>query len=160
RVIDAAQQQLQGQGVRFLFNRQVAELKVAGKEITQVILDDGTVVEEPTLFVSANGLHGSLSMLRQGRTSASDFVPPRCWQVVLRVTEKPNMDGLYHCWCFDEDYRTFRVTNYVGYCPDARTDEGYPVCAEVWSSDANAQQAIERARRELRKMKIVNGVDG
>ena len=125
------------------------------------MLDDGTVIDEPTLLVSANGLHGSLSMLRQGTApSSSDFVPPRCWQVYLRVTEKLNMDGLYHCWCFDEDYRTFRVTNYVSYCPNAETDAGYPVCAEVWSSDATPQQAIERAQRELRKMKIVNGEDG
>jgi protoporphyrinogen oxidase len=161
RVIDAAHQQLREQGVRFLFNRRVASLKIVGKEITQVILDDGSVIEEPALLVSANGLCGSLSMLRQGTAPpASDFVPPRCWQVYLRVTEKPNMDGLYYCWCFDEDYRTFRVTNYASYCPDAKNEAGYPVCVELWSSDATAEEAIERAVRELRGMKLVNGEEG
>jgi 2-polyprenyl-6-methoxyphenol hydroxylase-like FAD-dependent oxidoreductase len=161
RVIDAAHQQLQGQGVRFLFNRRVTALKVAGKDITQVVLDDGTVIEAPALLLVANGLHGSLSMLRQGNgPSVSDFVPPRCWQVYLRVTEKPNMDGLYHCWCFDEDYRTFRVTNYVNYCPDAKNNKGYPVCVELWSSDATAQEAMERAVRELREMKLVTARKG
>jgi protoporphyrinogen oxidase len=158
RVIDAAHQQLERQGVRFLFHRRVAALKVAGKHITQVLLDDGMVLEEPALLIGANGPHGALSMLREATgLSASDLVPPRCWQVYLRLAERPNMDGLYHCWCFDEAYRTFRVTNYVNYCPDAKNPEGYPVCVELWSSDATAQEAIERAMRELRQMRLVNG---
>ena len=70
------------------------------------------------------------------------------------------MDGIYHCWCFDEDYRTFRVTNYVNYCPDARNDAGYPVCVELWSSDGTAQEAIGQAVRELCEMKLVNGPEG
>jgi protoporphyrinogen oxidase len=160
-VIDAVHRQLQALGVRFQFNRRVAGLKVAGDDIAQVTLDDGAVIERPSLVISANGLHGSLSMLRQGNApSASDVVPPRCWQVYLRVRAKPNMGGLYYCWCFDPEYRTFRVTNYVNYCPDARTDDGYPMCVELWSSDSNAQQAIERATQELRKMQILNGEDG
>ena len=70
------------------------------------------------------------------------------------------MGGLYYCWCLDEAYRTFRVTNYVNYCPDAKNADGYPVCVELWSSDATAQEAIERAVRELREMKLVSGEEG
>jgi len=161
RVIDAAHQQLERQGTRFLFNRRVAALKVAGKGVTRVLLDDGMVLEEPALLLGANGLHGSLNMLREGTgPSASDFVPPRCWHVYLRLAERPNMGGLYYCWCLDEGYRTFRVTNYVNYCPDARNAEGYPVCVELWSSDATTQEAIQRAVRELGEMNLVNGEQG
>jgi protoporphyrinogen oxidase len=161
RVIDAAHQQLERQGTRFLFNRHVAALEVAGKDITRVLLDDGMALEKPALLLGANGLHGSLTMLREGTgPPASDFVPPRCWHVYLRLAERPNMGGLYYCWCLDEAYRTFRVTNYANYCPDAWNAQGYPVCVELWSSDATAQEAIQRAVRELREMKLVNGEDG
>ncbi|HWQ91519.1 MAG TPA: NAD(P)-binding protein [Clostridia bacterium] len=158
RVIDAAFQQLQDQGVRLLLNRGVASLKIDGDAVTAVTLDDGTVIENPALLIGANGLHGSLSVLRKGNApEPAGFTPPRCWQVFLRVTERPNMDGLYHFWCFDETCRTFRVTSYANYCPDAKTADGYPLCVEVWSSDAEPRQAIHRAVDELGRMNIISG---
>jgi hypothetical protein len=57
---------------------------------------------------------------------------------------RPNMGNVYHCWCFDEACRAFRVTHYSNYYPAARTAAGYPLCVELWSDDPDAAQAIDR----------------
>jgi hypothetical protein len=160
RVIDAAVHQLSTDGVRILFNRSVTSLERSGNHIISVTLDDGSTIQKPGLVVSANGLQASLALLRQpGEAPLRVPAPPRSWMVFLRINEPPQMGRLYHFWCFDEAFRTFRVTNYCGYCPDARTEAGYPLCVELWSSDEDAAQATRRAIQELRQMEVLNGAE-
>jgi protoporphyrinogen oxidase len=159
RVIDAAFQHLQQQGVRFVFNRKVSSLDLDCDMIAAARLDNGDVIDHPALLISANGLHGSLGMLINGTEPLPNIAPPRVWLVFLRTQERPGMDGLYHFWCFDEAYRTFRVTSYANYCPAARNEQGYPLCVELWSEDQDASHAIARALRELQGMNIC-GEDG
>jgi 2-polyprenyl-6-methoxyphenol hydroxylase-like FAD-dependent oxidoreductase len=155
-VIDAMVKQLLNRGVRLLFNQRVASLEISGEVITAVRMEDGSVIDDPALVISANGLQASAAMLRgpAGPPVAAP-APPRCWMVFFRAAERPAMDRLYHFWCFDEAYQTFRVTNYSNYCPDARTDAGYPFCLELWSEDKDPAQAIAHATRELRQMEIL-----
>jgi 2-polyprenyl-6-methoxyphenol hydroxylase-like FAD-dependent oxidoreductase len=155
-VIDAILKQLRQAGVRCLFNRKVISLEVSRKQVSVVRLDDGSTIEQPALLISANGLKGSLGMLR----GTSAFVlpgpsPPCCWMVFLRTTARPDTGSVHYFWCFDEAYRTFRVTNYPNYCPDAKTVAGYPLCVEIWSEDKEPAQVIARAVRELRHMKVL-----
>jgi 2-polyprenyl-6-methoxyphenol hydroxylase-like FAD-dependent oxidoreductase len=157
-VIDRAVEQAKKLGVQFLFKRSVAALEVKDTRIASVKLDDGTTIENPSLVISANGLHASLNMLQaDGKASSPPFSPPKSWMVFLRSEEPAKMGNIYDFWCFDGKYDTFRVTNYANYCPDAGNENGFPLCVEVWSKDTDASQATERALRELREMNVLNG---
>lgn len=156
RVIDALVQQLRRRGVHCWFNRNVAKLEIVGNKVSAVKVDNGQTLANPRLLISATGLAGSLGMLR----GTAGFVlpgtsPRRSWLIFLRVSAPPEMGKLYHFWCFDEAYRTSHVTHYSAYCPEARTDDGFPLCIELWSEDRHPAQAIARAARELRHMGIL-----
>lgn len=157
RVIDAAVNQLQAQGVRLCFSRRVASLETTtDHELSAVTLDNGERIERPALLINANGLPGSFRMLAGTASQPAPPKPPRSWMVFLRSKEPPAMGGLYHFFCYDEAYRTFRVTNYSRYCPAAENEAGFPLCVELWSDDETATEAGERALGELRAMGVLN----
>lgn len=158
RVVEAALHQLKQKGVRILFNRRVAALEMAPKrELSGLRLDNGEHIRQPALLISANGLQGSLRLLDATTSPPPGLQPPRNWMVFLRTAEPPAMGGLYHFFCYDEKYCTFRVTNYSRYCPEAHNDSGFPMCVELWSDDETSAQAGERALSELRSMGVLNG---
>jgi hypothetical protein len=67
------------------------------------------------------------------------------------------MGVLYHFYCFDAGYHTFRVTNYTNYCPQARNHLGYPVCVELWPQPAvQIDDPVAVALRELRAFGVVD----
>jgi 2-polyprenyl-6-methoxyphenol hydroxylase-like FAD-dependent oxidoreductase len=156
-VIAAAVAQLRDRGVRFLFNRRVVSMSLDGTAVRAATLDNGMVIDAPALVIGANGLHASLALLRgEPGPPPTGPQPPRHWMVFFRTPVPPRMGHVYHFFCYDERYRTFRVTNYAGYCPAARTPAGYPVCVELWSEEPGATQAIARARHELLDMNVLD----
>ena len=156
-VIDAAVERLKQQGVRLLFNQRVTSLEINARAISAVRLDNGECIENPSLLLGANGLPGSLRLLSNAAPQSPLPPPPRNWMVFLRCIEPPKMGDLYHFFCYDEAYSSFRVTNYSRYCPGAHNDSGYPLCIELWSDDQTAEQASDRALNELRSMGVLNG---
>ncbi len=150
-VINAMYRQLLDQHVRFIFN---ARLTASGKEnITLIQLENGEKLEGPSLVIAANGVHSAFKLLNP---EASPSPPPQpSWLVYLRVSQKPEMGRLYHFYCLDKGYATFRLTHYYNYCPDAFDGTGYPLCIELWSDDASADNAMARARKELVQMNLL-----
>lgn len=72
--------------------------------------------------------------------------------VNLILENPPQMGELYYFYCFDPGFRTFRITNYVNYCPTAASSKGFPICIEMWMQKNDRKeldQVIDRAQSEL-----------
>jgi protoporphyrinogen oxidase len=80
------------------------------------------------------------------------------------VFNKPlAMDRLYYFYCYDENFATFRVTNYTNYCPDASNGAGFPVCLELWpskigrnASELSLSECIQLSLDELKKFGVID----
>jgi len=81
------------------------------------------------------------------------------------VFDKPlEMDRLYYFYCYDENFATFRVTNYTNYCPAASSGTEFPVCLELWpskigrnASELSLNECIELALGELKRFGVIDG---
>jgi hypothetical protein len=70
------------------------------------------------------------------------------------------MGQLYYFYNFDKSSDIFRVTNYSAYCPDASTDNRFPVCIEYWAkSDLSDQQIMDQSISDLLRMGIILSKD-
>jgi protoporphyrinogen oxidase len=80
------------------------------------------------------------------------------------VFNKPlAMDRLYYFYCYDENFATFRVTNYTNYCPDASNGAVFPVCMELWPSkigrnalELTLTECIELSLGELKRFGVID----
>ncbi len=155
-VIDALYEKLCQQGVVFHFECEVLSMDVQGGNVLSFTGSNGQSFENPSLVIAANGLQPACQLLNIDTSLLPS--PPPSWLVYLRLASLPDMQNLYHFYCLDEGYATFRVTHYYNYCPDAYQD-GYPLCIELWSQDSDKQGAIARALFELRQMGILHSDD-
>ena len=68
--------------------------------------------------------------------------------VYLLIKEKPNMGDLYYYYSFQKGMKTYRVTNYASYCPDAirKNDTKYPnswpLCIELHYKEKEINESL------------------
>jgi hypothetical protein len=68
----------------------------------------------------------------------------------------PKMGELYYFYNFDASSEIFRVTNFTAYCPDASSNNRFPICVEYWSKDVLTEDKIEsNTLNDLIKMKVI-----
>jgi protoporphyrinogen oxidase len=72
------------------------------------------------------------------------------------------MERLYYFYCYDEEFASFRVTNYTNYCPDAAKKDWFPIGIELWPSkigikaaDIDEDECIRLAVDELKRFGII-----
>ena len=92
--------------------------------------------------------------------------PPRKQQnVYLLLKNPPNMGDLYYFFCLENNFKTFRVTNYFNYCPNAlrpnnsQYANSYPICVELHLSkteEIKHGELLEQAIAELLQFGVVN----
>lgn len=161
-VLEKFKEDLEKLGVVFLTSSQITEMmihenRVEGistkspsgnvnlKDIEQVYWTAGL----PALALS---LKLDLSSMKNDRREPASYVN-------LLFNKNPDMDLLYYFYCFDPGFRTFRVTNYTNYCPNASENRGYPVCVELWPEKGDTTDekgVIARAVSELTSFGIIN----
>jgi protoporphyrinogen oxidase len=163
RVLEKLRSLLELQGVRFLTSTTVSNLEVENnlaKSITVKGKAGNTeVIAVKELFWTA----GLPSLANALKIDMSDIVYDRkhteSIYINLLFDKRPLMDRLYYFYCFDKGYRTFRVTNYSNYCPDATGSGGYPVCVEFWAQpdDSKADEDIvSQAKAELKSFGVID----
>lgn len=159
RVVAALESQLRAMGVEFRLEASVLGMTCNAGRVQNLTLCDQagerTIEALHQLYWSA-GWH-PLARLLGLDAAFSSAAFPAAWYVHLRVKTPPDMGELYHFYVFEPGLRTFRVTNYVNYCPQAVTADGYPLCVEYWPDKdaARAGDPIALAMSELRRMGVV-----
>lgn len=156
----ALQHELIKMGVKFHLKSRVNRLGIAGDRVSHIHLTDGDQndhsIECDQLYWAA----GLTSLAKFLGVSLQGFMPekrPPTYFVYFKFGRKPMMDGLYYFYCFDRSFRSFRVTNYSGYCPQA-ANEGFPICVEFWSRESDSlsdADILSLARRELESFGVV-----
>lgn len=155
RVVLRLQQHLLRHGCQFFFNTRVKEVHFDEGVAAELVCDVGETnlqlfeCRQSQIFWGAGPAQLKAAMFHDSRASNNRAaesplkeslrvqVVADCW------IRRPNLiNPLYYFYCFDESYRTFRVTNYSAYCPGASTDEWDQVCVELWLSD---QADLDRA---------------
>lgn len=68
------------------------------------------------------------------------------------------MGEAYYFYCYDPGYKTFRVTNYASYCPDAEGAHSFPISVELhFDADEipDGDGAARLAVRELLQFGVI-----
>jgi protoporphyrinogen oxidase len=162
RVINRLQEILEGQNTKFLTSSKIVSLELEANKIRSVKIDSAEhgQMEVPIdrLYWTA-GLPSLATLLeidmgdRQSDRSNKDI-----YYVNFLFETKPEMGELYYFYCFDRGFRTFRVTNFANYCPQAVRHGGNPLCVEMWlqSGDpTNLENILEMTRSELVRFGVV-----
>jgi protoporphyrinogen oxidase len=163
RVLEKLKSLLESQGVRFLTSSTVSNLEVKNNLAKSITVNDKAgnteVITVKELFWTA----GLPSLANALKIDMSDMVYDRKNTESIYVNflfdKMPLMDKLYYFYCFDKGYRTFRVTNYTSYCPDAAGERGYPVCVEFWArvDDSKADEdTVSMAKAELKSFGVID----
>jgi protoporphyrinogen oxidase len=163
RVLEKLKSLLESQGVRILTSSTVGNLEVENhfaKSITVKGKAGNTeVITVKELFWTA----GLPSLANALKIDMGDMLYDRKHTESIYVNflfdKMPMMNKLYYFYCFDKGYRTFRVTNYTNYCPDAAGERGYPVCVEFWlqADDSKVDEDIvSLAKGELKSFGVID----
>lgn len=154
---------LEKDNVSFLTSRTIGELKTENNKITSVSIKDkdGNTSQIPIkeLYWTAGlpplaaALGIDVSDLKNDRKKTEAVY------VNLLFDKAPVMDKLYYFYCFDKGYRTFRVTNYSNYCPEASAGRGFPLCVEMWMESSDPQEEediLKLAEKELKSFGVID----
>lgn len=163
KVIEKLKSTLENEGVTFITSSFVKEVEVKdGKVINASLqMSDGTLQQLPVKEIFwtaglpslAGALNISLSDLQFDRKHTEDMY------INFLFDKKPEMGRLYHFFCFDKGYRSFRVTNFSNYCPAAANGKGYPLAIEFWTKPEDPkseEELLELAKKELYDFGVIN----
>ncbi len=163
RVLEKLKSLLEAQGVRFLTLSTVSNLEVEDNFAKSVTVKDKAGNTEVFAVKELFWTAGLPSLANALKLDVSDIVYDKknteSMYVNFLFDKMPLMDKLYYFYCFDKGYRTFRVTNYTNYCPDAAGQRGYPVCVELWAEgeDSKAEEDIvSLAKAELKSFGVID----
>jgi protoporphyrinogen oxidase len=155
RLPAALEGRLRDADVRIMTNTAVAAVEHEGAKICRVELDsDGkrlTLPHPRQIFWTAG--YPALGRLLGLQSANTKFEQNRIPAVMNLLLDRPlEVRDLYYFWCWEPALRTYRITNYVNYCPDAPRAGGFPVCLECAlrpgdATDGDALQSL--AAREL-----------
>lgn len=85
--------------------------------------------------------------------------PPITTAVINYVVRGDNSLGdLYYAYCYEDDTRTFRITNYSQYCSNAERNGGYPLSQELLlrpEDPRNPVHVLELGRNELHRLGVL-----
>jgi protoporphyrinogen oxidase len=161
-VIDKFKTQLEAQGVKFITSAGVTDLKIEDNKVTSMTV---TAKNENMVFSGIDKIYwtaGLPSIAAALKIDMSDLKYDKkkteAYYVNFLFDKSPDMDKLYYFYCFDKDYRSFRITNYSAYCPDAAGKRGYPVCAEIWALDSDPKTGegiCDLALNELKAFGVI-----
>lgn len=163
RIFEKFRELLEAEGVKFMTSSSISELKLNGDQLESVMVTGKDGVTEinniEKLYWSA-GLPPLAAALKLSMSQLTyDKQVNTAYYVNFLFDKKPEMDKLYYFYCFDKGFRSFRVTNYTNYCPEANAGRGYPLCVEVWANAGDPDQEkylIALALKELKTFGVVN----
>jgi len=163
RVLEKFKLELENEGVEFYTSTMVNDLQIENDEIVSISVSDKEGIRKigniENVYWTA-GLPSLASVLKieMGQMNY-DKQLNTAYYVNILFDKNPMMDKLYYFYCFDKDYRTFRVTNYTNYCPKANENRGFPICLELWAHQGDVtdeKDILDLALKELNSFKIIN----
>lgn len=152
---------LENYGVEFFIETHVDNVLIEHGKIKEISFQNKTFKVEKLLWSV-----GWPSLAKELNVDISDLIfekGPETFFLFLKFDRPLNMGRLYYFYCYDENFLSFRITNYANYCPDAAKNGQYPLCVEIWpgkinrsKDDISDKECLEIVLNELKKFKIIN----
>jgi hypothetical protein len=155
-LIDALVKRLEEGGGRLLTGTKLEGIATSDGRVEGLSLRRG---EETLNLKSPHQVFWTVGYPMLGRMLGFDsavkpFESRRKPAVVSLLLDQPvDLGDLYYLWNWDSDFKSYRITNYCGYCPTAPRAGGYPVGFEfVLEPNETTDSASlgELAARELK----------
>jgi len=159
-VLEKIKLDLEFKGVNFHMSTTITDIEIKENRILSINLSNNMKVENIDSLMWTVGLP-SLSNLLKIKISDLKYDKQKniAYYVNFTFNKNPEMDKLYYFYCFDEGFRTFRVTNYYNYCPDASSRGGFPICVEIWNREGDSTDLdviTSNTLNELKKFGVIN----
>lgn len=154
-VVTALMQRLEAEGVECIYGDSVNHLSYDSRSVNEVHTSGGRRIEGVAHLLWTAGLPRLAGLLN---AMPPQLRPPRREDAILVhacIPSAANMGPLYHFYCYDAGFHTFRVTNYASYCPAAMRAEGVPICMELWHLDADDAKVQLIAASELQRLGLI-----
>jgi len=163
RVIERLKSILKQEGVQFITSSVISELESENGMVNRATIknNNGTTtsftVSEIYWTAGLPSLAGALKI----DNSDLVFEKKKTEDVYVNFLfdKKPDMGNLYHFFCFDKGYRSFRVTNFSNYCPRASENRGFPLTIEFWTQPDDPKtenEILQLAKKELYDFGVIN----
>lgn len=152
---------LESEGVEFMTSTITSSFNIDKNTITSIEVKNskGIIrIDSINEVYWTAGLPPLALMLKQDLSGMRNDKRRAACYVNLLFEKKPSMDKLYYFYCFDKGFRTFRVTNYANYCPNANEGRGFPLCVEIWPEQDDSpldQHVIDLALSELKSFGVI-----
>jgi protoporphyrinogen oxidase len=163
RVQEKFKADLEKEGVKFYLSTQITELVQENNSVSQIKVKtpegELSFTDIEKIYWSAGIVPLAMSLNIDVADLKYDSRPPASF-VNLLFNKPLSMGKLYYFYCFDKNFRSFRVTNYFNYCKDALSERGCPACVEFWP-DANdtsltPEQIVEITLKELKTFGVID----
>jgi protoporphyrinogen oxidase len=130
RLIDALVKRLKDSGCYLLTGTRLEKITTSDGRIEELALRSGeemfSLRSPRQVFWTAG--YPMLSKLLGFEAAVKPFESRRKPAVVSLLLDKPvDLGDLYYFWNWDRDFKSYRITNYCGYCPTAPRAGGYPI---------------------------------
>jgi hypothetical protein len=162
RLVDAVVAKLEEAGVTILRETQITRVERDGTSITAIALKGPageTTIEAPRDVYWTAGVTPLAKTFGLPSGSAG-FEAPKIPAVMnLLIDHPPHLDDLYYFWCFDPDYRSFRVTNFTAYSPGAPRRGGYPISVEFFLDPDDPRDEASLVALTLRELRAFGAID-
>ena len=158
-----------GRGVEIHLNSQINEFKLKNELIKSIVIEKNSqtfTVDKISRVLWTIPVFPLKSLLETGQTQTLKMDPPRKQQnVYLLLKDPPKMGDLYYFFCLEDNFKTFRVTNYFNYCSsalrsgDSQYANSYPICAELHFSNTEEikpGELLEQAIAELLQFGVIS----
>ncbi len=157
RIIDSIKKQLVKNNVTIHLNSEVTNIITKKSIITKATINKIEIKDIKNIIWSAG--YFPLTKLLDVKIDNFNFdTVPKTIITNILVDKPLNMGKLGYFYCYDNNFKTFRLDNYINYCSGAQRNTGYPVSIEMilYEKDyKNKEELRVIALNELKRFNIM-----
>ncbi|HMU45277.1 MAG TPA: NAD(P)-binding protein [Chitinophagaceae bacterium] len=163
RVMDRFREKLEEEGVMFFTSHNICQLNISEKEATSISLSDNNGAIKTLAIKELFWTAGLPPLAKALGIKTDDLVNDKKLTTGVYVnfllSKMPEMGNLYYFYCFDQPFRSFRITNYSAYCPKASDGRGFPLCAEMWLRNEDSMEESDIINQTIEELKHFGVID-
>ncbi|MEA3315627.1 MAG: NAD(P)-binding protein [Campylobacterota bacterium] len=131
RVIESIKNKLLKNNVKIHLNTTIIDIKKESNSISKVKLDNNTSISKLKYCIWSVGYLPLTKLLNINISDLKYDKHPKTVITNILIDKPLNIGKLSYFYCYDNNFKTFRLNNYINYCSGAKRDGLYPVSIEM-----------------------------
>ncbi len=160
RWVDELEKKINKKGVKIYCNTQLLDWQIENNQIITLKLKNNEAninISNIKQVIWSAPMFGLVKLLSIDTQDLQYDIPLKTVLVNILLEKELAIQDLYYLYPYDNEYSTYRVTNYSAYCPDAIRNGKYPITLEMLVTEENLKQnLVELAIKELKSMELLN----